>query len=81
MKRKNITNTQQEVAVDILTELGFCENMEEVYKLYRDIYEKYELNDDPFTNLPCTNKDYSKNSTEYDKQIMYERYGHCDGLE
>lgn len=81
MNRKNITNAQQEVAVDILTKLIFCENMEEVYKLYRDIYEKYELNDDPFTNLPCTSKDYLKNSKEYDKQIMYERYGHCDGLE
>ena len=60
MKRKNITNTQQEVAVDILTKLTFCENMEDVYKLYRDIYEKYELNEDPFTNLPCTSKDYLK---------------------
>ena len=81
MKRKNIANTQQKVAVDILTKLVFCENMEEVYKLYKDIYEKYELNDDPFTHLPCTNKDYLKNRTEYDKQIMYDRYGHCDWLE
>ena len=81
MKRKNITNTQQEVAVDILTELGFCENMEGVDEWQRDIDKEYELKDDPLTHLPCTNKDYSKNSTEYDKQIMYERYGHCDGLE
>lgn len=78
MKRKKITNTQQEVAVDILMQLTFCKTMEEVHQVYRDVYEWYELCDDPFTKLPCTRKEYLENGEEYDKQRMIERYGYYE---
>ncbi len=83
MKKKNfvVTETMQKVAVDILESLTFCKNMDEVVELYQLMFEKYQLNNDPFTKLPCTNKEYAENSLEYQRQIMIERYGHCDVLD
>ena len=75
------TNKEQEVASDILKQLFFCNTMEDIYKVYDIIYKNYQLKDDPFTKLPCSNKEWAKNSLEYDKQAMMERYGHYDGLE
>ena len=80
MKRK-ITNTMQEVAADILTRFTFVESEEEFWKEYKEIYKAYELCDDPFTHLPCSSKEYFKNNLEYQRQVMLDRYGHCDGLE
>ena len=80
-KRKGPTTAEQRVAADILTSLYFLKSKEDFEKLCKDIYERYELNDDPFTNLPCSDKDYADNCLEYDRQTMMERYGHCDGLE
>ncbi len=83
---KRITNSMQEVAAEILLELevlGFetpvCE--ESIAEIIKKYIKKYDLCSDPFTGFVCTQKEYSKNSLEYDKQIMLERYGHCDGLE
>ncbi len=78
MKQKRISYAQQFVAVDILEELLFCETVEDYAKLYKKIFEKYSLCEDPFTLMPCTTKDYEINSIEYDKSIMLEKYGHCD---
>lgn len=80
-KKKRVSTTEQRVAADILTSLYFCKTMEDIEALCEDIYKRYELNDDPFTNLPCLDKDYADNCLEYDRQTMIERYGHCDGLE
>lgn len=76
-----ITNTMQKVAVDILVRFMFTKDMDDVVKTWNEIYEQYELCDDPFTHTPCTPKEYAKNRLEYSKQVMVERYGHCDGLE
>lgn len=78
-KRNVLTEKEQKVAVDILEELILlnCPCGDLIDRLM----EKYELMRDPFTCLPCTPKEYSKNSLEYDKQTMIERYGHCDGLD
>lgn len=76
-----ITKTMQKVAADILTQFMFTKDMDDVIKTWKDIYKQYELCDDPFTHTPCTPEEYSKNRLEYDKQVMIERYGHCDGLE
>ena len=81
VKKKLVSVTAQRTAADILTMLYFCKTMEDVSKLCKDIYERYELNDDPFTNLPCSDKDYAKNCLEYERQSMMERYGHCDGFD
>ena len=85
-KRVKITDSMQKVAVDILSDLEaymmMSENYpEEVMQIYRKFYDKYELCDDPFVGLCCTTKEFFKQSHERDKQLMYERYGHCDGLD
>lgn len=76
-----ITKTAQKVAVDILMEFLFTNNMDDVVKAYDRVMEQYGLYEDPFTRCPCTPDEYCKNSLEYERQIMIERYGHCDGLD
>lgn len=85
-KKKIITNKMQEVAVDILEDLEIYfmthdDVPSELVDIYTKHYNKYELCDDPFTQMVCTTKEFFKNSHERDKQIMMERYGHCDGLD
>lgn len=79
--KPKITDSMQKVAVDILEHLIFCKTIEEVRGELDRLYEKYELCDDPFTGIPCTTKQYFKNKHEREKQLMVEKYGHCDGLE
>lgn len=86
LKKKIITDTMQKVAVDFMEELEiyFMTHKEvdnDLIDIYKKMYNKYELCDDPFTNMVCTTKEFFKNSHERDKQLMIERYGHCDGLE
>ena len=76
-----ITKTAQKVAADILARFMFTKDMDDVVSTWNKIYEQYELCDDPFTHTPCTPEEYAKNCLEYDKQVMIERYGHCDGVE
>lgn len=83
-----ITHKMQEVAVDILTDLEILlftkektvalEKIKTIIDFNRD---KYNLCEDPFTKLTCTSREYEKNSLEYQRQAMIEKYGHCDGLE
>ena len=81
MKQRKITNKEQRVAADILTQFMFTKDMKEVLQIWDDIYEQYGLCDDPFTHTPCSPEDYAKNSLEYRRQVMMDRHGHCDGLE
>lgn len=77
-----ITNkTMQKVAVDILTQFMFTKDMDEVIKVWDNIYQQYDLYSDPFTGVPCTPEEYYESQLEYERQTMIERYGHCDGLE
>lgn len=76
-----ITKTMQKVAVDILMEFMFTQDMDEVVEAYDRVFERYGLCNDPFTHTPCTPEEYCKNKLEYERQIMIERYGHCDGLD
>ena len=76
-----ITKTMQKVAADILSEFMCTRNMDEVIEAYDRMFQKYELCDDPFTGFPCIPEEYWENKLELEKQIMIERYGHCDGLE
>lgn len=76
-----ITKTMQKVAVDILMEFMFTQDMDEVVEVYDRVFERYGLCNDPFTHTPCTPEEYCKNSLEYEKQVMIERYGYCDGLD
>lgn len=76
-----ITKTMQKVAVDILTEFMFTHDMDDVVEAYKRVFERYGLCDDPFTHLPCTPDEYCDNQLEYERQAMFELYGHCDGLD
>ena len=71
----------QKVAADILIQLMFTRNMDDVMKVYDNVKEQYNLFDDLFTGVPCTPEEYCESKLEYERQIMMERYGHCDGLE
>ena len=91
MKQKKITHPMQQVAVDILSDLEAILMMhDEVHQpltaqaiiaVINKHEEQYALCHDPFTGMLCTSEEYMENSLEYDKAVMIERYGHCDGLE
>lgn len=84
MKRKErkMTEKESQVAVDILIEYIFSHNGEGYNSEFVNrIMEWYGLFKDPFTCLPCTSKEYADSSLEYRRQIMFEKYGHCDGLD
>jgi hypothetical protein len=89
MKPKKITSTMQKVAVDILQDfeiLLMSHNNEpytadEIIEIMHKHEERYGLYGDPFTGMLCTSEEYAKNRLEYDRQTMYEKYGHWDGLE
>ena len=88
MKQKKITHTMQKVAVDILSDfeiLTMTHNGPYTFEEIWDIVQKhvggYGLCKDPFTSMICTSDEWAKNSLEYDRQTMYEKYGHWDGLE
>ena len=76
-----ITKTTQKVAADILTQFMFTRDMDEVMKVWDDVYKQYELFSDPFTGVPCTHEEYYESRLEYDRQTMIEQFGHCDGLD
>ena len=88
MKQRKITHTMQTVAVDILQDFEILTMMhngpytfEEVWAIVQKHVDGYGLCEDPFTRMICTSKEYAENSLEYDRQIMMDRYGHCDGLD
>lgn len=76
-----ISKRAQRIAADILTELMFTNTMDDVINVWNDLIVKYGLFFDPFTHTPVTPEEYAKNMSEHDRQVMIERYGHCDGLE
>ena len=78
MKKQYISNKMQEVAVDILMRLVFIRDINELTEVFEYVYDKYELRDDPFTQLPCTRKEYVESSYYYDKQKALEIYGYND---
>lgn len=83
MKRKPSARTwkiMQEVAAEILTAFMFSNNMDEVHRTWKNLYKCYGLNNDPYTGCPCSDEEYADNTVSYQKELMFERYGHCDGL-
>ncbi len=58
-----------------------CGESEKVCDVVEKIQKQYGLMDDPFTLFPCTPKEYCENSLEYQRQMIIEKYGHCDGVE
>ena len=80
-KNRKITARDQRTAASILCDFRCTENMDDVIRVYNELVERYGLCFDPFTSMPCTPEEYCENQLEYEKQVMMERYGHCDGLE
>ena len=80
-KQKIITDKEQRIVAEILTAFMFVKDMEEVHKVWENIYNSYALCDDPFTHCPCSSKEAIENQLEYERQVMMDRYGHCDGLD
>ncbi len=76
-----ISKRDQRIPADILTEFMFTKTMDDVINVWNDLFEKYDLCSDPFTHIPVTPEEYAKIISEHDRQVMIERYGHCDGLE
>lgn len=88
MKKKKITSTMQNVAVDILSDFEFLTmihngpyTFEEIWMIIQKHVDGYGLFKNPFTSMICTSDEWAKNSLKYDRQTMYEKYGHWDGLE
>lgn len=88
MKQKKITHPMQQVAVNILGDfevLTMTHNgpytFEEIWAIVDKHTKYYGLCQDPFTLMLCTSKEAIENQLEYDRQTMYEKYGHWDGLE
>ena len=81
MAELKVSEKTRKVVADILTQFMFTKDMDEVVEVWKSIYDRFELCDDPFTGAPCTEQEYCRNLLEYEKQVMMKRYGHCDGLE
>lgn len=69
------------LVAEILTSFMFVRTMEDVNRVWKQIYDAYGLCDDPFTGCPVSPGEYADNNLEYQKQSMIDKYGHCDGLE
>lgn len=79
--KKKITTRDQRLVACILTEFLVCETVEDFLDVWQRNYELFDLCADPFTGCPCAPADYEKSCQEYERQIMLEKYGHCDGLD
>lgn len=87
-KKPKITHTMQKAAVNILSDfqiLTMTHNgpytFEEIWAIVEKHTKNYALCEDPFTRMLCTSEEYAKNSLEYARQTMYDKYGHWDGLD
>ena len=80
MSKLSTFDIEQRTAANILTIFSFAKSMDDFSKYYNYVYELYDLSDDPFTGLPVSTKDYVKNKVEFDRQQMFNLYGHSDGL-
>lgn len=88
MKQRKITDTMQQVAVNILSDfeiLTMTHNgpytFEEIWAIVKKNAEIYGLCQDPFTLMLCTSKEAIENQLEYDRQTAEQKYGHCDWLD
>ena len=54
---------------------------EEIWAIVEKHKNGYGLCENPFTRMICTRKEYADSRLEYERELMMERYGHCDGLD
>ena len=70
----------QIAVANVLTQFMLCKNEQEFHDVFTRIEKQYGIEQDPFTGCPCSSLEYEQNKLEYDKQMMMEKYGHCDGV-
>lgn len=68
----------QEVAADVLMEFIFARTMEDVDKAYKNVFKRYGLCYDPFTNTPCSPAEYDECKEEWNRQMMENKYGYSE---
>ena len=78
MKQKKKSDKAQRIAASILTAFMFCETMDQFHETWKNIYNEYDLCDDPFTHCPCSSQECEENETEYRRQKMIDRYGYYE---
>lgn len=78
--RTTLTEKEQRIAVDFLENLIFS-GIDAPREFFDKMIERYGLKEDPYTKLPCTSEEYDRNSVKYAKELMFEKYGHCDGID
>lgn len=79
MKKISVhTKGEQKAAAEILTQLMFVKNMDDLSKCWDRLYKEYNLLSDPFTHCPVTIDEYVHLSNEYAKQKMEERFGYYE---
>lgn len=81
MKTKKPSLHVQRLVSDVLTQFMFVKDLDEFRVVWDNIFNQFDLCVDPFTGCPCSYDDYVKSVKEYEEQIMFEKYGHCDGLD
>ena len=81
MRKPKITDKDQRIVADILNTFIFCDNMEEVVENMEETARFFCLGKDVYTGCYCSPKEAYENSVQYQKDLMIEKYGHCDGLE
>lgn len=76
-----ITNKDQSIVANILNEISFCSNLDEISEQINEFAKHYMLGRDPYTKCYCSSKDEEKYIKQYNRELMTEKYGHFDGLE
>ena len=73
---KKAKKSEQRLVASILTEFALANDMEDVRRIWENLFNEYALCYDPFTKLPCTFDEYSEKEKEYNEQMMYDKYGY-----
>ena len=81
MRKLKITDKDQRIVADVLNAFIFCDNMEEIIYNIELTAKIFCLGKDVYTGCYCSLKEECENRVQYQKDLMIDKYGHCDGLE
>lgn len=79
--KSKLSQSAKNAVSALFVKFSSASTIDEFREMWNTAYQEYGLCDDPFTRLPIAPDEYEKNRLEYDRQLMYEKYGHYDGLE
>ena len=81
MRKPKITDKDQRIVADILNTFIFCDNMEEIIENMERTARFFCLVKDDYAGCYYSPKEAYENSVQHQKDLMIDKYGHCDGLE